>query len=125
MIGHQPLYNQYLPYQQNYQQIPQQQMQSSIVSVRSEEEARRYPIAPGNSIMFKIEGQPFVVEKIQGFSQLEGPQIKRYRLTEEEAEPTTAVEYATKGDIERIEGEITLLRDMIPKRPARKEAKDE
>lgn len=71
------------PYQQNYQQGYQQagQIQSGgLVSVRSVEEAFNYPVAPGNSITFKDETQPFVYTKTKGFSPLEQPVFEKYRL---------------------------------------------
>lgn len=99
----QPNYQMPMSYQQQYaqqqmqqpiQQTPQmqqppqvQQMQNGgFMSVSSEQVARNYPVAPGNVITFKIEGQPYVCEKAQGFSQLEGPTFKKYRLVEEEEE---------------------------------------
>ena len=116
------------PYQfPQFQQIPQvpQVPQNSIVAVRTEEEAQRYPIAPGNSIMFKIENQPVIIEKIMGFSQLESPQIRRYRLIEEEPQPQVVEEYALKADLAKIEEEINALRDMLPKRPVKKKEADD
>lgn len=119
------------PYQfsPQYQQFPQisQAPQNSIVAVHTEDEAQRYPIAPGNSIMFKIENQPVIIEKIMGFSQLESPQIRRYRLIEEDPQPQVVVaEYALKTDLAKIEEEIAALREMLPKRPVKKkEAEDE
>lgn len=71
------------PYQQNFQQGFQQtnQIQSGgLVSVRSVEEAYNYPVAPGNSITFKDETQPYVYTKTKGFSPLEQPVFEKYRL---------------------------------------------
>jgi hypothetical protein len=77
--------NQYYPYQYPYQQAYQQtqlnQVQNTgLVSVRSMEEAYNYPVAPGNSITFKDETQPFVYTKTKGFSPLEQPVFEKYRL---------------------------------------------
>ena len=78
-------YNPY-PYQPFYQQYPAQpQMQqiqnSGFVSARSIEEAYNWPIAPGNSLTFKIENSPYVCTKTKGFSPLEQPVFERYRLS--------------------------------------------
>ena len=83
--------NQYYPYQYPYQQAYQQNYQQSnqiqntgLVSVRSVEEAYNYPVAPGNSITFKDETQPFVYTKTKGFSPLEQPVFEKYRLVKVE-----------------------------------------
>ena len=62
-----------------------QQIQSGgFISVRSIEEAFNYPVAPGNSVMFKDENAPYVYTKTKGFSQLEEPVFEKYRLVKEE-----------------------------------------
>ena len=83
--------NQYYPYQYPYQQAYQPNYQQSnqiqntgLVSVRSVEEAYNYPVAPGNSITFKDETQPFVYTKTKGFSPLEQPVFEKYRLVKVE-----------------------------------------
>ena len=115
----------YYPYQpQMIPQVnnqPQQQMQSGLITVHTEDEALRYPVAPGNSIMFKIENQPVVIEKTMGFSQLESPKIERFRLEREDApQEKPTVTYALAEDIERIDAEIEKIKAALPKRPAKK-----
>ena len=66
-------------------QIPQQQ-QSAFISVRSEAEARNYPVAYGNSVTFKDETAPYVYSKTMGFSQLDKPVFEKYRLIKEETD---------------------------------------
>lgn len=102
-----------------YQQPQAQPMpQQSMMLIPSEEDALRYPIAPGNSIMFKIENQPLIIEKSMGLSQLDSPMIRYIDLIPRE---TDKVEYATKDDIDQLRDEIKAL-----KRPTRKkEAEDE
>ena len=47
--------------QQQNQQIQQPAIQQSgFVPVRSEQEARSYPVAPGNSVTFKDENAPYI-----------------------------------------------------------------
>lgn len=60
--------------QQSIQQ-PQQIQNGGFMLVPSEDIARSYPVAPGNCVTFKIEGQPIVMEKSMGFSQLEAPRV--------------------------------------------------
>ena len=107
-----------------YQNQPVQQMQSGFVTVPTEQDALRYPIALGNSITFKIENQPVVIEKTMGFSQLDSPKIKRYKLVEEEVEaaPAAEVEYALKSDLLKLAEEVEALK---PKRRKKEEVDDE
>lgn len=81
--------------QPTYSPPTQQTMQNGgFMSVASEQIARNYPVAPGNVLTFKIENQPYVCEKAQGFSQLESPTFNKYRLVKEEDE--TVEVYDTK-----------------------------
>ena len=125
------------PYQQNYQpqyfqqqmpQMPQQQnqqMQSGgFMSVRNEQEARNYPVAPGNVMTFKIENQPYVCEKAQGFSQLEGPVFNKYRLVKEEdvvettqePEPVAYDDSEIRLEIADLKSEIVALKKKLSAR---------
>lgn len=71
-------------FQQSQQPIQQQIQNGGFVSVHNENEARNYPIAPGNSVTFKDENAPYVYTKTQGFSQLDRPVFEKYRLVKEE-----------------------------------------
>lgn len=128
------------PYLQQMQQPMQNQQNQQIqngglVSVRSEEEARNYPVAPGNSVTFKNESAPFVYTKTMGFSQLDRPVFERFRLVKEEAEKAPQTEskpqeidlsaYALKTDLAVILSEIDAIKAEINKKPAKKEKKVE
>lgn len=116
------------PYMNSYQQP-----NSGLISVRSEMEARNYPIAPGNSVIFKNENEPYIYTKTMGFSQLDHPVFERYRVVREEAqsvpeEPKT-IEVDTSS-IDELRVEIEALRERIealekPKRTAKKEVIDD
>lgn len=71
---------------QQPQQPPMQIQNGGFISVRSLNEAFNYPVAPGNSVTFKDENAPFVYTKTMGFSQLDRPIFKKFRLVEEETE---------------------------------------
>ena len=71
-------------YQPQAQQMPQAQQTSGFVSVRSEAEARSYPVAYGNSVTFKDETSPYIYTKTMGFSQLDRPIFDKYKLIKEE-----------------------------------------
>lgn len=112
------------PYMNSYQQP-----NSGLISVRSEMEARNYPIAPGNSVIFKNENEPYIYTKTMGFSQLDHPVFERYRVVREEAqnapeEPKTIE--ADTSSIDELKGEIEALRERIevlekPKKTVKKE----
>lgn len=93
MMAYNPYLSYQYPYQQAYQQNYQQTNQiqnTGLVSVRSVEEAYNYPVAPGNSITFKDETQPFVYTKTKGFSPLEQPVFEKYRLVKVEESQNVA-----------------------------------
>lgn len=108
--------------QQSIQQ-PQQIQNGGFMLVPSEDIARSYPVAPGNCVTFKIEGQPIVMEKSMGFSQLEAPRVERYRLVREdesaagEKSPAEAPEASQQcvADIEELRGEIANIWKNIDK----------
>lgn len=158
--GYQPMMS--YPYQQqfqpNYQQqtYPQTQMQMTaqnqqtqpqiqnggFIQVHDENEARNYPIAPGNSVTFKDENAPYVYTKTMGFSQLDRPIFEKYRLVKEDDMPTqnppvsaeiaqqaNNIDYALKTDLTALQAEIDALKqrieEMTIKRSAAKAKKEE
>lgn len=126
--------------QQMQPQPQQQQIQNGgFMMVPSEEIVRTYPVAPGNCVTFKIEGQPIVMEKSMGFSQLEAPRIDKYRLVrEEDIEPKREPEPVKEEkepdvsqyinelkiqmtkDLDKIWDEIDVLKSQISKSPTTK-----
>ena len=108
------------PYYQPYQQQPAQPAQpvqamqnGGFVNVRSEEDVLRYPLAPGTFAAFRIEGTPFIVEKAMGFSQIEGPQYRKYRLIPVEGEESSQPEYALKDDLKPVMDHIARFENEI------------
>ena len=140
-------YQQYPSYQQTYPQtqitaqLTQQPVQPQIqnggfISVRSEQEARSYPIAPGNSVTFKDENMPYVYVKTMGFSQLDSPNFEKFRLVKEEEvqaqQPTSGenrqtnnIDYALKTDVVALQTafatEIETLKKQIAELTQKKE----
>lgn len=129
-------YNPYQYYPQQYQQnnqqmvgaqmsLPQQQSQfGGFVSVRNEMEARNYPVAPGNSVMFRDETAPYIYSKSMGYSQLDTPRFDKYRLVKEEDVSVSASEahtdtennkmdnlptYALKSEFDALNEVVTAL----------------
>ena len=95
---------------QNPTQIPQQpvqQMQNGgYVIVQNEDEVRRYPVAHGNLVTFRIENQPVVIEKSMGFSQFDTPHYEKYKLVKEDMEVVEQKEYILKSDYENAKKEL-------------------
>lgn len=95
----------------NFYQYPMQQNQmqnNGFVSVRSEIEARNYPVAYGNSVTFKDETSPYVYTKTMGFSQLDPPVFEKYKLVKEEAQTPKPID-----DMAYVKGEIESLWESI------------
>lgn len=129
--------------QQAQQNQPVQQMQqptiqqSGLVLIPSEQDARNYPVAPGNSITFKDENAPYCYVKTMGFNQLDRPTFERYRLVKEdspvaaqnapasadsaEGEKNTA--YALKSDLGAIWSEIDAIKEKLKAQTDKKPAK--
>jgi hypothetical protein len=124
-------------YPQNYQQPQQtvQQIQSGgFIPVPSEDVARNYPVAPGNSVTFKNENAPYVYTKTMGFSQLDRPIFEKYKLVREEdpvpsTEPIKECHCSNEleklkeefgNEFDKLWSEIDVLREQIPKPTASK-----
>lgn len=108
--------NFYQPIMQHQQPQPTQ-VQSSFMSVPSEDVVNTYPVAPGNCVTFKIEGKPIILEKSMGFSQFESPKIERYRIVKEEPTNLTVeqpkMDEGYKNTIEDLKSKIGVLESEI------------
>lgn len=111
----------------NAQQVSgpvQQAASNGFVRVQNEEEARRYPVAPGGSVTFIDDNSPHCYVKTVDLSPMSAPVFKRFRLVEEET-PTTAQNsdisnvsekgidlsaYAKIDDIRALRADIDKLR---------------
>ena len=124
--------------QQQGQQIQQPAIQQSgFVLVPSEQEARNYPVAPGNSVTFKDENAPYCYVKTMGFNQLDRPTFERYRLVKEDsvvtaqsapasadsAEGSKDTAYALKSDLGAIWSEIDAIKEKLKAQGEKKPAK--
>lgn len=117
---------------QQVQQTTPQQIGVGFISVSNEQEARSYPVAPGNSITFRDENGPYIYTKTMGYSQLDRPTFEKFRLVKEEQAPAPTPEqsadlkqapepapsfpdfnpddFALKEDIEKLKREIEELK---------------
>ena len=119
------------PYQPNYfgpspyavppqaQPMPQAPapQQRGFVRVQNEQEARTYPVAPGNSVTFIDENAPYCYTKTMDFSQLDRPKFERYRLVKEEDEPTPAASEpapVTRQEFDELASKVAHLMASMP-----------
>lgn len=109
-------YGQNLPTQnQNTQFMPQnQQVQTPFVNVRSEAEARNFPVGFGNVVCFKDESSPYIYTKAMGFSQSDKPVFEMYHREDHETKPET--DY--REEIDKLWGEINSLKERRNERNA-------
>lgn len=98
---------------------PQQSVGNHTMAIATEEEVLKYPVAPGNSIPFKIDGQPLIIEKSMGMSQFDSPKYKRYRLIEEDTEdisedkPAYILKSVYEDDRRSVSEDIKEIRNNI------------
>jgi hypothetical protein len=109
----------------------QPQISNGFISVRSEMEARNYPVGLGNSVTFKDENAPYVYTKTMGFSQLDIPRFEKYKLVKEEPTEAHTEPSNPKGDtlsieedIKAIWGEIDALKREVFKPVPQKKKKE-
>ena len=123
----------YYPQMQNPYTVPQQPVQQQqirsggIVSVASEDEARRYPVAPGYTVTMRDETGPYLYEKTMGYSQLDQPIFRKARIVfeddaqsqqEKQEEPTEPPKiYAELKQLEALRDAVALefkkMRDWV------------
>lgn len=65
--------------QQNTAQ-PEQLINGGFAVVPTVDDIKKYPVAPGNFMLFKLQNTPYIIEKSMGYSQLDDP---HYRFFEE------------------------------------------
>ena len=116
-------------------QIPSQQMMpmqmpkmempinnGNFVPVANENVARNYPVAYGNTVIFKDENAPYIYIKAMGYSQLESPVFEKYKREEQQKQPNTPIVEQSidnvpldeiKADIEEIKGQIKSIKEQM------------
>ena len=101
-------YNSYLPQYTPQQVIPQQTQQNNgLTSVRTKEEAQYYPVAPGNSLIFRKDDGSSMYIKTMGYSSTEPPIFEEYaRVVTEEKKPQNKYD----EEISKLWGEINALK---------------
>lgn len=91
--------------------------QNNFIPVPSEEVARNYPVAPGNSVSFKNENAPYIYVKTMGYSQLDTPTFEKFRLVREDAseaaQPKKEIDlsgYVQKSEFDALKRQVEELR---------------
>lgn len=134
------------PMQQPAPQMTQPPVQNSApFNVRSEQEARDWPIAPGNSLTFINEAEGYVYTKTS-LNQFDRPQFVKYKLVREDTQeaaatpvsapnspPAPTTDYALRSDMDALRGEImgeiegfrARLDNLTSEKPAGKGKKKE
>ena len=122
---YQPVFNPYQNQMQNtVPQTPSRQIQNGeFVLTQSEDEARNYPVAPGNSVTFKNVNAPFFYTKTMGFSQFDKPVFERFRIvkeddispenahkTDDKTQGMDVPDYATKRDFDTLKQDFDAIK---------------
>ena len=118
---------------------PQSMMQyGGAIRVTNEQEARNYPVAPGNSVLFIDASQPFVYAKTMSLTPYEAPRFEKFRLVREEdsanqppanagnaptgasagaqaRESGEAVQFVSRKDFDALRVKIDAIEDFISK----------
>lgn len=114
-----PMFQQPMPV---YQTMPPQQpiqtqvsnSGSGIVHVQSEEEMKIYPVAPGNTIIFKNDNAPYIYTKSMDSSQLGQPIFEKFRLVkEDEAQEEVVKQPDIKDDIVSLKSDIEFIKKKL------------
>ena len=112
----------YYPQIQNAYTAPQQQpvnqqiRSGGIVSVAGEDEARRYPVAPGYTVTMRDENGPYLYEKTMGYSQLDQPIFRKARIVFEDDAQNTQAKQEEPAEPPKVYAELKqleALRDAI------------
>lgn len=98
---YQPMYQQ--AYQPSYvpqPTMPTAQQQTGIVWITDENIARNYAVAPGNSVLFMNENEPYLYMKSADATGK--PSFRKSRLVDEETTDNKNEDYIKREEIEEI-----------------------
>ena len=106
------------------------EMQFSIFVAPSVEYAQEYPVAPGHSVSFLIENQPYLCTKSMGFSPFDKPVFKKSKIVDEDEPETKKSEeptpdYALKEDLEEIKERLAEVEKSLKPVPKKRAVKTE
>lgn len=103
-------------YQTMYPQFPQPaqsaQQQSGIIWVQGEAAAKSYLVAPGSTVQLWDSEEKVIYLKSADASGMPSMKVLDYTIRGE-TEEKPAAEYATKGEVEALAGQVEKLRSEI------------
>lgn len=104
----------FAPQQQSFvpQQTQQQVQNGGFVNVRSETEARNYPVALGNIVTFKDETAPYIYTKTMGFSPLDIPRFEIYKQVPDPTQEQQPTEQSMT-EMESVRNEMNNMKQEI------------
>lgn len=104
----------FAPQQQAFapQQTQQQVQNGGFVNVRSETEARNYPVALGNVVTFKDETAPYIYTKTMGFSPLDIPRFEIYKKVPDQTQEQQPMEQGVT-ETESVRNEMNNMKQEI------------
>ena len=100
----------YYQNQQNFFPQQNQQIQSPFINVRSEVEARNFPVGFGNVVCFKSESEPYIYTKAMGFSQSDSPVFEKYKKETEEQKESNYFK-DLEEQIKEMQRDIEVLKE--------------
>ena len=123
-MPYQPMYQpqsqpqmQLQPQQAQVQQQSDQLNNGGLIVVSSEDDVKKYPVAPGNLVTFRIENQPILIEKSMSRSQFDTPQYTKYTLSKadmtEDNSPTVSESSSELAEIKKIIEHIDVQIDVL------------
>lgn len=88
--------------------------QNIFVPVANENVAKNFPVAYGNTVIFKDENAPKIYIKAMGYSQLESPIFEKY-TREDEIEPISDPKNPSPNilSLNELESQISALKSEI------------
>lgn len=102
----------YQPIYPQYQQPAQTAQQNGIIWVQGEGGAKSYMVAPGQTVQLWDSENKVIYLKSADASGMPSMKVLDYTIRGE-AEEKPAAEYATKGEVEALAGQVEKLRSEI------------
>lgn len=102
----------YQPIYPQYQQPAQTTQQNGIIWVQGEGGAKSYMVAPGQTVQLWDSENKVIYLKSADASGMPSMKVLDYTIRGE-AEEKPAAEYATKGEVEALAGQVEKLRSEI------------
>ncbi len=107
----QPQMTPQLSTQFNSQLQSQPQQNNTFIYIQGREAAKAYPVAPGRTVLFLDDQNPYIYRKTTD-NVGRTIEFRVFRL-EEELEPEPSSNFATKDDLNSLQGSIDELKSLL------------